>query len=384
MTRSVAFVATGPQFGSIHQYAARFASALSNVYSTSVLTHGVREDVRPDTALVKSGYNQTEHGHGFSRFLRMHQEYRQLVRDALNRFDIVHLCSQRLAFLAKDPSRIILTVHDIFPFGFERGMQDLWRAYNRDPFARMRHLYFRKGLRQAAKRGIITLADSRFTKRNLECEIGYPSSLVHVIPFPLEKVLGGGIPDRAAARSALSIPISSKVLLSISSDEPRKNMPTLYRVLNRLEDDVQVIRVGPIDWSKLEPRRRLKVRLYQDVPNETLHILYAASDLLLLPSRAEGFGAPLAEAMSYGVPIVGSNAETIREVTANLALSCDPMDVEGMISNIHRVFHDPRFASAIAKRERDHAVSYHVDSIAQQLVKIYDGLCPLRGKEVKN
>ena len=74
--------------------------------------------------------------------------------------------------------------------------------------------------------------------------------------------------------------------------------------------------------------------------------VYAGARLLVLPSFDEGFGMPVVEAMSLGIPVVASTRGALPEVSGGAALLVDPEDVSGLSRAIERVL----FESGLARR----------------------------------
>ena len=68
--------------------------------------------------------------------------------------------------------------------------------------------------------------------------------------------------------------------------------------------------------------------------------LYKNADLFVLPSFYEGFGLPILEAMSYGVPVVCSNNSSLPEVTGDAGLFFDPNNIQEIAEAINKIFND--------------------------------------------
>ncbi|MCK4592119.1 glycosyltransferase family 4 protein [Candidatus Parcubacteria bacterium] len=68
--------------------------------------------------------------------------------------------------------------------------------------------------------------------------------------------------------------------------------------------------------------------------------LYKKADLSILPSFYEGFGLPVLEAMSYGVPVICSNTSSLPEIAGDAALLVDPNNIEEIAEAINRIFSD--------------------------------------------
>lgn len=131
--------------------------------------------------------------------------------------------------------------------------------------------------------------------------------------------------EKKLARKKLDIQTNKKIVLSISSSQQRKNLSTIKETMDILGDEFLLIRVGTPVSNSLT---------YQNVDDSTLNLIYNSSDALFFPTKEEGFGYPLIEAMKVGLPIVSSDIEVVREVTdgnAYLGDQNDPLVLSKMI-----------------------------------------------------
>ncbi|MEM3829959.1 MAG: glycosyltransferase, partial [Conexivisphaerales archaeon] len=87
-------------------------------------------------------------------------------------------------------------------------------------------------------------------------------------------------------RGRLGLPLDKKLVLSVSTNSPRKNLPTVARVIRLLGEEFRLVRVG----SQLEGSIT-----FERVNDEKLNEIYNACDVLLFPSLYEGFGLPIVE-----------------------------------------------------------------------------------------
>ena len=89
----------------------------------------------------------------------------------------------------------------------------------------------------------------------------------------------------------------------------------------------------------------------------TLAAFYRGADVFAFPSRYEGFGLPVLEAMAYGVPVITTNVSAIPEVAGEAALYVPPDDDVALAAAIARVRSDPALAESLRARGRARAAS---------------------------
>ena len=203
-------------------------------------------------------------------------------------------------------------------------VQDL--SWERDPHvmpARMRWT-FKLAVRRAARRARRVLAISERTKRDLVELYGIAQSKIVVTHL--------GVDDAFVAGNG-----HDSYLLFVGAIEPRKQ-PLLAadaaRALGR-----KLVVAGPTKDEALAAelvRRGAELRGY--VPKEDLVRLYQHAACLVLPSRYEGFGLPLIEAMACGTPVASANDDAVREVAGDAAVFGDDL-----LESVRR---------ALAERER--------------------------------
>ena len=127
--------------------------------------------------------------------------------------------------------------------------------------------------------------------------------------------------DRTELRKKFGLPGDAKVLLSISTDERRKNLSILPQVMDLLPHEFLLVRVG-------SPFRG--ARVFTALTDEQVAELYALSDALVFPTLEEGFGYPVVEAFASETPVVASDIPVMRDVAGDAAILVDPMDAPGL------------------------------------------------------
>jgi glycosyltransferase involved in cell wall biosynthesis len=99
--------------------------------------------------------------------------------------------------------------------------------------------------------------------------------------------------------------------------------------------------------------------------------LYAAASMLVLPSHVEGFGLPVLEAMTVGVPVIVSRRGALPEVGGDAVVAIEPDDADGFARAMGRYLDDPAAAAAASERGRRRSQVYSWDASARTLLDVY-------------
>ena len=192
--------------------------------------------------------------------------------------------------------------------------------------------------------------------------------------------------DRATAaeRVTRACGLEGPYLLFVSTLEPRKNVPTLLRAFAQVAKDIphRLVLAGGLGWNtapifetldKLQLGGRV-TRLGFVENHSDLSALYSAADAFVFPTRYEGFGLPLIEAMTCGCPVVTSNNSSVPEVTGDAAVRVDADDVEGLAAAIRRVLEDEHLRQSLRSRGFDQARKFSWERCARITLDIYRSL----------
>ena len=107
------------------------------------------------------------------------------------------------------------------------------------------------------------------------------------------------------------------------------------------------------------------------VNREELPKIYKICDLLFYPSLYEGFGMPLLEAMSCGLPIVCSNNSSIPEVVGNAALMSNHDDINFFVKSINKILDDLDFKNSLRNKSIIRSNKFDIQKSHSNLIKIY-------------
>ena len=136
-----------------------------------------------------------------------------------------------------------------------------------------------------------------------------------------------------------------KYILFVGTLEPRKNLERLLKAYSLLDDslknDYKLVIAGAYGWGGMKTAdivSQLNLTEYVIITgqlgDDMLASIYANSYFLALPSLYEGFGIPIVEAMSFGIPVLTSKVSSMPEAAGNSALLVDPLDENSIYKGI--------------------------------------------------
>ena len=115
-----------------------------------------------------------------------------------------------------------------------------------------------------------------------------------------------------------------------------------------------------------------RVRFTGYVAQEDLPGLYGGARLFAYPSRYEGFGLPVLEAMRCGVPVVTTTVSAMPEVAGDACLLVSPDDVPGLAEAMSRLVEQPALAAELGRRGQERAAAFTWERCARETRAVYE------------
>ena len=268
--------------------------------------------------------------------------------------------------------RLVMTVHDVaFRLFPETAPHSTLRWLRR----------LDRALRQAAR--IIVVSEQ--TKRDLLDQYRVSERQVVVVPNGVDVQAFQDITDSEVSAAREQLHIRGPYLLFLGGIEPRKNLPAVVRAFARLSSDVRPMLViagwrtewNPEGWTELQQtlgeipsgiRSRIQVAGY--VPEERKAALLAGAEALVYPSRYEGFGLQVLEAMAAGTPVLTSNVSALPEVAGDAAILVDPTDIDAITDGMEKLLRDDELRKDLRERGRARAERFSWEETARRTVEV--------------
>lgn len=202
----------------------------------------------------------------------------------------------------------------------------------------------RKRLNWINRESSLIFADSQTTKEDLIELLKIDAKRV-VVNYPGIEIKEMG------KKSATKKPF----ILSVGKIEPRKNLNRLIEAFEKLNSrNFDLLIVGPEGWGeKIKAPHGIKFLGY--VSDEELHDLYSSCLFFVYPSLWEGFGYPVLEAMSQGIPVATSDTSSLEEIGGNSVLFFDPMKVDEIKNAMQKLIADEKLRKELSRKGKERA-----------------------------
>jgi glycosyltransferase involved in cell wall biosynthesis len=293
----------------------------------------------------------------------------QLLRQ--QNMDVYHgVCNFELP--VRKMCRYVVTIHDLVPLFFPKLVP--WKHL----------LFFKLFMKRAAKTADIIITDSKHSKQDIIHHLAVPEEKIRVIYLGYKPRHKNDNEQRSLQDVLIHYGIVQPYLLFVGVIEPKKNLERIVQAFSLLRQRIalgkklQLVIVGGKGWFYKDLYQKVQeLCLNKDiiftgfVPDEDLPYLYTGAEVFVFPSIYEGFGLPVVEAMSYGVPVVTSNVSSLPEIVGNTGILVDPKNPKAICEGIAEVFSDPQKQAQMRQNGPVQAQQFSWTRTAAETYKVY-------------
>lgn len=285
--------------------------------------------------------------------------------------DLFHGLSNELPLsIRRAGCRSVVTIHDLI-------FKHCPEYYK--PIDRMIYDYkFRRACRVADR----VIAVSEYTKREIMSYYGTPEEKIDVVYQGCDPVFAQPVAADILEEVSARYGLPRRFVLYVGSIERRKNLMLVARALagaGRRCGDVSVVAVGKrtgytdeiadyVRANGLEGR----FHFCHGVTFADLPAFYRLATAFVYPSRIEGFGIPLLEAITSGLPAIGCTGSCLEEAGGPGSIYVDPDDADAMAGAIERVWNDGGLRAGMAEQGRRYAGNFTDERLCRDLRAVYE------------
>lgn len=277
------------------------------------------------------------------------------LRQALARQNPAHFFSPGFNAPMGSPCPFSLTIHDLIHLDVPE--ERAWVKYG----------FYHGVVRPALSRAVCVFTVSEYSRQRIAEWSGVDDRKIIVS--------GNGVAAHFSPDGAVW-PHARPYLLYVGNQKPHKNVGGMIQAYARsgLAREFDLVVSGDIGRSLAVLAAQLgvadTVRGLGFVDEVDLPSLYRGAIALVMPSRHEGFGLPLVEAMACGTPVLSSNRTALPEIGGNAVRYFDPDDEESFVEGL-RAFRDDAVRSELRARGLERATLYDWDRVAK---RVRDGI----------
>lgn len=334
-----------------------------NLYAPDKGDSALRSQVR-ESAGVRFVYPRRSLSGLQKAWWRMHSMVDDLCADGVK---LYHGLSGELPIgIKKAGIKTVVTIHDII---FMRHPE--WYNW---PDTKIYAWKFRKTCAEADR----IIAISECTKRDIMLYGGVTPEKIDVI----YQSCGSRYKMREGEKKMHEVHtgymLPERYIVNVGTIEERKNVLLAVKALRMLPEDISLVIVGKATsyTEKVKAYIRVnalesRVKILHNVPNEDLPAIYQMAEACVYPSRYEGFGVPVIEAIQSGLPVVACTGSCLEEAGGNGTIYVDPDDVYAMADAIKQVVKGAPGREERIAASRQYITRFEGNNVAQQVMNVY-------------
>ncbi|MFC1651814.1 glycosyltransferase family 4 protein [Patescibacteria group bacterium] len=270
------------------------------------------------------------------------------------------------------PKKTLITIHDV---GYEHYPQS---------YSKFALWYLKRTTKNMVKKAEQIIVPSESTKKDLVSMYGCDGKKVNVIYHGYNSDLYRKIDNETKiglTKKKYGLDENENYLFFVGRLEERKNIlgmiKAFYKVKSQTNFDYKFVIAGKpgVGYEKIQKLVKdlmieNDVKFLGYVQEEDLPFLLSGADIFLFPTFYEGFGLPILEAMSCGVPVITSKTSSCPEVAGEAAILVNPDNTQEIAEGIVRILSDSRLRNTLVQQGFRQIEKFNWDKTARKTLKV--------------
>jgi glycosyltransferase involved in cell wall biosynthesis len=280
--------------------------------------------------------------------------------------DVLH--APTLLFPPRRRTPLVVTIHDVVPWTHPETLTARGARWHRDMAVR------------AARQADAITVPTQAVAAQLHQVLNIAPERVRVTGAGVARALEMEPAEAFADKVAARLDLPREFVLTLATVEPRKGLDVLVEAIRQLGAAApRLVVVGPAGWGGVDVAAMARragladdqVRVLGRLPDDDLAVVLRRAVVLAVPSRAEGFGLPVAEAMTVGTAVVCTDEPALTEVAGGAARVVPIGDPAALATAIGGLVADPARRSTLVRRGFERAAAFRWDDVATRTWAVY-------------
>jgi glycosyltransferase involved in cell wall biosynthesis len=281
--------------------------------------------------------------------------------------DLYHGLSYELpAGIGKSGIKSVVTVHDLIFMRFPQY------------FGAIDRFIYRTKIKYACRIADKIIAISERTKQDVIELLNISSDKIEVIYQGCDPAFKQASTEREKHAILEKYNLPAEFILSVGTIEERKNLLLLIKALPRVVTPLKLVVIG----RQTNYAKKIKQTIndfdlndrviFLDTVNFTdLPAIYQSAKVFVYPSRYEGFGIPVMEALCSGTPVIAATGSCLEEAGGPNSLYSDPNDERELAEKINMVLNDESLYKRMAAKGKEYSGNFDDEKLAAQMMAVY-------------
>lgn len=292
--------------------------------------------------------------------------------------DVLLSLFQSATILKDEKTKHVMVVHDIIPKLFPEYLSNF------------RKKIYQKMTERAIIKADKIIAISHRTEKDLIQHLGIDAKKITVAHVDVDEIYKQEISEAESQKVLQKYKLKPGYIYNGGGLEIRKNNESILQAYRNILDNHKK---KNLDWlpklvisGKLMPELaplvldaekmvkeldlQKNVVLLDYVPQEDLPALYRSASAFVYPSKYEGFGLPILEAMNQGTPVITSKTSSLPEVGSDAVLYCDPNNVEDLEMVLKNLLNNNHLKVALSMKGKERATHFSWDKFIEKTMNI--------------
>lgn len=237
---------------------------------------------------------------------------------------------------------------------------------------------YRKKAAHAVKNADKIIAISRQTADDIIEFFGVDSSKIEVIYQSCDSQFYKKATEEQIKKVKKLYNLPEKFIVAMGTIEERKNVVNIVKALKKLPEDLKLYCFGkwtPYVFKVYAVADKLGIRdrviMVHNADFSHIPAVYSLAECLVYVSHFEGFGIPVLEGITYGIPVITSGGTTMIEAGGDSALYANPHSPSDIADKIELVLSSPTLKRSMIERGYSHAKEFRSDKVAERLFSLY-------------